>query len=78
MGGFSIGSWLIVLIPVIVVQAVPIVRILRRAGISGWWTITYFVPLFGWISLWVFAFSPWPRMDNAASPSSISNPVGRA
>jgi hypothetical protein len=76
MGGMSIWHWLILLpifIGMILVIAVPIGRILGRAGFSPWWAIVYFVPLLGLAALWVFAFSAWPALDrrqDAGSPQA--------
>ncbi len=39
------------------------VRILHRAGRSGWWVLTMFIPLVNIIMLWVFAFTRWPAVD---------------
>jgi uncharacterized membrane protein YhaH (DUF805 family) len=41
---------------------VPFVRILRRAGRSGWWVLLLFIPGLGWLILpWVIAFMRWER-----------------
>jgi len=48
---------------VVILVAVPVGRILHRAGRSRWWTILAFVPLLNLICLWVFAFSRWPAVD---------------
>jgi uncharacterized membrane protein YhaH (DUF805 family) len=42
---------------------VPVVKILRRTGHSGWWVLLYFVPIANIIGLWVFAFAHWPALD---------------
>ena len=46
----------------VILVAVPVARILHRAGRSAWWTILAFVPLLNLIFLWVFAFSRWPAL----------------
>ena len=51
-------------IAAVILVAVPVASILRRAGRSGWWTILAFVPLLNLIFLWVFAFSRWPAVDS--------------
>lgn len=61
MESVSIWHWLIVLIA-IAATAVPSVKILHKAGYSGWWTILAFVPLLNLIGLWVFAFASWPTV----------------
>ena len=45
----------------IIIVAVPVAKILHRAGRSRWWTILAFVPLVNLIGLWVFAFTRWPN-----------------
>ena len=40
--------------------AIPVVRILRRAGFSGWLALVALVPLVNIVALWAFAFSEWP------------------
>lgn len=44
------------------------VAIIRKAGYSGWWVLTMFVPLLNVVMLVVFAFAEWPvtRELNAA------------
>jgi len=41
---------------------VPIVKILRKAGYSGWWSVVILVPLLNFIMFWVFAFAQWPNL----------------
>lgn len=63
MGTFSIWHGLI-LIAVIAAVALPawlFARIFNKAGLSPWWALIAFVPLFNLIALWSFAFSPWPN-----------------
>ena len=61
MGSLSIYHWLIVVV-VLVVYFIPIVKILHKAGYSGWWVLLYFVPFGALIGLWVFAFADWPAL----------------
>ena len=64
-GGGSATELLVQLVPLMVVMlvlVVPFVRILRRAGRSGWWVLLLFIPGFGWLILpWVIAFMRWER-----------------
>lgn len=53
----------IVPIAAVTLIAVPVAKILHRAGRSRWWTILAFVPLLNLISLWIFAFTPWPAVQ---------------
>ena len=47
--------------------SVPSVKILHKAGYSGWWIIASFIPLVNIIMYWVFAFARWPLEDRAAT-----------
>jgi hypothetical protein len=44
MGAFSIWH-LAIVAALIAIYAIPVAKILRRAGFSGWWTIGLFFPL---------------------------------
>ncbi len=68
MGGFSILHW-IVFIVVAAIYFVPVVKILNRAGYSGWWSLLGLLPIVNVIALWVFAYAKWPALDRAAGPS---------
>jgi ABC-type glycerol-3-phosphate transport system permease component len=43
-----------------ILSVVPIVRIVQRAGFSGWWTLIILVPVANMVALWYFAFTQWP------------------
>lgn len=64
-GGAGAATILVQLVPLMVVMlvlVVPFVRILRRAGRSGWWVLLLFIPGLGWLILpWVIAFMRWER-----------------
>lgn len=64
MGAASIWHWLIVLmlLGTIVLSIWTAVRILHKAGFSGWWTLLALIPLANLIMLWVFAFVEWPAL----------------
>ncbi|RMI04732.1 DUF805 domain-containing protein [Cellulomonas triticagri] len=48
----AIGVWLVVLIAYI--------RIIQKAGYSGWWVLIGLVPVVNVIMFLVFAYSRWP------------------
>jgi hypothetical protein len=64
MSGLSIWHWIVVLLYVSIL-VIPIARILRRIGMSGWWSVIAIIPLLNLIGLWILAFVSWPR-DRAA------------
>jgi uncharacterized membrane protein YhaH (DUF805 family) len=61
MGGLSAIHWIIVLI-IALIYFVPIVKVLNKAGYSGWWSLLVFVPLVNIVMFWVFAFADWPAL----------------
>jgi uncharacterized membrane protein YhaH (DUF805 family) len=62
MGWAELGLQFGPLIFISLVLVVPFVRILRRAGRSGWWVLLLFIPAVGWLVLpWVIAFMRWER-----------------
>jgi ABC-type transport system involved in Fe-S cluster assembly fused permease/ATPase subunit len=55
-------------IGIVVVSIVAGVKVITKAGYSGWWFLITFVPLVGFVMFLVFAFSKWPiqeRLDAA-------------
>jgi len=46
------------------VTTVPSWRILRRTGLSPWWSLLSFVPMIGTILiLWIIAYRKWPNRN---------------
>lgn len=43
-------------------------RVLRKAGISGFWALTIVIPLINIAMVWVFALSRWPAVDKTPPP----------
>lgn len=66
MGGMSIFHWLIV-VAVLVLYFIPVVKILRKAGYSGWWSLILLIPLVNIIMIYVFAFADWPALRGKAA-----------
>jgi len=62
MGSLSVFHWLIVMLVFVAVWVVPPIKIIQKAGYSGWWVLLVFVPLLNVIMLWVFAFADWPNL----------------
>jgi uncharacterized membrane protein YhaH (DUF805 family) len=53
------------LLPMAVIAALSLwmaLRILRKAGYSGWWSLLTLVPLLNIAMIWVFSFSDWPAL----------------
>ena len=61
MGSFSIFHWLIVIV-MLALYFIPVVKILQKAGYSGWWCLIVFVPIVNIIMFYVFAFADWPAL----------------
>jgi hypothetical protein len=62
MGGFSLWHWIIVLVFLFIFMF-PVVKILQKAGYSGWWVLLWFVPVGNIVALWIFAFADWPALS---------------
>lgn len=41
---------------------VPNWKIVKRTGISPWWSLIMFIPVVNLIALWRFAYMDWPAV----------------
>lgn len=57
-------TYLAILVLVLAFSTWMSVRVLRKAGLSGFWAITQLIPIVNLIMIWVFAFSRWPAVDD--------------
>jgi hypothetical protein len=80
MGDFTIYHALAVLLSIGAALAywVPIIRILNRAGYSGWWSLILLVPLGNILGLWIFADADWPALRPAGDTGAIPSPSTEA
>jgi uncharacterized membrane protein YhaH (DUF805 family) len=64
MGSFSLWHSVILLLPLAIIGVYfwMMVRILNKAGYSGWWSLLMLVPLVNIVMIWVFAFADWPAL----------------
>jgi len=64
MGSFSIWHFLILFLVLAVIAFFlwMTVRILHKAGYSGWWSLLTLIPIVNIIVIWIFAFSSWPAL----------------
>jgi hypothetical protein len=60
MAGIGIGIGLIVELFFVVLAIVAWVKVISKAGYSGWWVLIGLIPLVGAVMFLVFAFSKWP------------------
>jgi energy-coupling factor transporter transmembrane protein EcfT len=60
--GLSAGFGILIVfyLALAVLGIVAAVKVVSKAGYSGWWVLIGFVPLVGTIFVLVFAFSTWP------------------
>ena len=42
---------------------IPIAKILRRMGLSGWWSFLFLTGIGAIIGMWVLASCHWPALD---------------
>jgi hypothetical protein len=56
----SLGALLFVYLAILVVGIVAAVKVVTKAGYSGWWVLITIIPLVGTVFVFIFAFSTWP------------------
>jgi uncharacterized membrane protein YhaH (DUF805 family) len=56
----SLGVLLFVYLAIFVLSILAAVKIVTKAGYSGWWILITLVPLVGTLFIFLFAFSTWP------------------
>jgi uncharacterized membrane protein YhaH (DUF805 family) len=64
---FGIGlPEIIIIVVILIICLIPtllVIKILHKAGFSGWFSILSFIPIVNLMVLWIFAFMPWPNVD---------------
>jgi len=75
--------FLVVELALLILSIVAGVKIITKAGYSGWWVLITLVPLVGAVMFFVFAFSKWPiqqRLEAALmanqQPAGPGGPYG--
>lgn len=79
MGQFSLTHWIIVLLILVPILALPIVpgwRIARKAGFSGAWCLLLLVPGLNVLAIWAFAFTRWPNSQDGRDRTSVPAIIG--
>jgi len=56
----GLGVLLFVYLAILVLSILAAVKVVTKAGYSGWWVLITLVPLVGTVFIFVFAFSTWP------------------
>lgn len=51
---------LVVYLALIVISIVAAVKVVSKAGYSGWWVLVSVIPVVNFVMILVFAFSDWP------------------
>lgn len=67
---------LLVELTVIVISIVASVKIVTKAGYSGWYVLLSFVPLVNVVAFLVFAFSKWPIEQRLETAMRQRQPMG--
>lgn len=67
--GISIWQVIILggLVGIVVIGIWLNIRILNKAGYSGWWSAILFIPFVNIVMIWVFAFSKWPSLNGMSN-----------
>jgi hypothetical protein len=57
------GVLLLIYLAIFVISIVAAVKVVTKAGYSGWWVLITFVPIVNLVMVLVFAFSDWPVLQ---------------
>ena len=68
IGALAVGVWLLVWLGALLIHMVLTVAVLRKAGLSGWWSLLLLVPLGFIAGIWVLAYARWPAVDDPGAP----------
>ena len=60
MSGVVVIVMIAIAIPLYIVVIWAFVRIIQKAGYSGWSVLWYFVPIANIVVFFIFAFGDWP------------------
>jgi uncharacterized membrane protein YhaH (DUF805 family) len=69
------GAFGLVYLVVLVLTVIAWVKILSKAGYSGWWVLIALVPFVNIIMFFVFAFADWPVLQRRAAPQEPAWPA---
>lgn len=75
MGSLSIWHWLVVILAMAiywVAMGLPFYKILKRVGLSGWWSVFAVIPILNIVLPWIIALSHWRVRDSDQSESLTS------
>ena len=66
--GAALGVFFAIYAVIAVVGIIATVKIITKAGYSGWWVLIWFVPLLNLVFFLIFAFSDWPVLQRLRAP----------
>lgn len=58
--GGAAAALVFVYLAIAVISIIAAVKVVTKAGYSGWWVLVAFVPIVGLVMALVFAFADWP------------------
>jgi Protein of unknown function (DUF2510) len=58
--GVAVSVVLFIYLAIVVISILAAVKVVTKAGYSGWWVLITLVPVLNFVMLLVFAFSEWP------------------
>jgi hypothetical protein len=74
--GAAVAVFLLFYLVLAVFVAFAWVRIVTKAGYSGWWVLVGLVPLVNLVMFFVFAFSDWPALHGRPSGPPVGYGYG--
>jgi uncharacterized membrane protein YhaH (DUF805 family) len=58
--GAALAVFIVIYVAFLVLAIVATVKIVTKAGYSGWWVLIGLIPLVNIVFYFIFAFSKWP------------------
>jgi len=77
IGGVGIAVAIIIGIAIWLVFVVAYIKIITRAGYSGWWVLIIIVPIANIVMLLIFAYKEWPIQRELRELRGWANQIQR-
>jgi hypothetical protein len=77
LGGVGIAIAVIISVAFLLVFVVAYIKIITRAGYSGWWVLIILVPIANIVMLLIFAYKEWPIQRELRELRGWANQIQR-
>jgi len=77
LSGVALTAVIIIGIAIWLVFVIAYIKIITRAGYSGWWVLIIIVPIANIVMLLIFAYKEWPIQRELAELRGWANQIQR-